>query len=70
MDTIMDMFLELIRELVAAGDVDYLKFLKKQFEIDKARIGEEFRVADKYNIVCNALATLLTMDQSEKHVLH
>jgi len=58
MDQVMDMFLELIRELVAAGKIECLEFIKRQFEADKKRIGTDLRLMEKYEIVCDALTKL------------
>jgi hypothetical protein len=62
MDQIMNLFLELVRELVAAGDNVRLEFLKRQFEADRERIGSEARLMEKYEIVCDALLLLQNMN--------
>jgi hypothetical protein len=58
MDPVMELFLELVRELVSVGDTKRLEFIKRQFEADRERIGPEPRLMEKYEIICDALILL------------
>jgi hypothetical protein len=55
MDQVMALFRELVQELAEAGNIERLEFLKQQVETDIARIGQESRLLEKYNIICEAL---------------
>jgi hypothetical protein len=63
MDPVMELFLELVHELVSAKDTERLEFIKRQFEADRIRIGDESRLMEKYRIVCDALISLRNKDR-------
>lgn len=52
------MFYVLIRELIETDNIERLMYFKKQMEEDLARIGEEDRLIEKYQLVCKAIDQL------------
>ena len=58
MDRTMEMFIELVNALAEANNIDRLKLLKTEIESDMVRIGPEYRLSKKYDIVSEAIAFL------------